>query len=103
MSYSMREIADRNCERTDKRTTIRAVAIDLDGTLLDTVGELAAAINAMLARIGHPDTAAIDRREVMATLSPRVLPENAIRNMVGKGMANLVNRALTASIGHEPS
>src|SRR5258706_15586682 len=84
-------------------TVIRAVAIDLDGTLLDTVGELAAAINAMLTRVGDHDSTPLQHKDVLAELSTRSLPENAVRNMVGKGLANLVGKALTAALGHEPS
>lgn len=82
---------------------IRAVAIDLDGTLLDTVGELAAAINAMLERLGHAAAAPVDQRLVIATLRVSTLPDAAVRNMVGKGMATLVNRALAAATGEEPT
>src|SRR5438477_10783686 len=102
----MRSTDDRTQTRRQplkSRLLIRAVAIDLDGTLLDTVGVLAAAINAMLAHVGHSDSIPFDHRNVMASLSTRSLPENAVRNMVGKGLANLVNKALAAAIGHEPS
>ncbi|MCK9202740.1 MAG: phosphoglycolate phosphatase, partial [Gallionella sp.] len=34
---------------------IRSVTIDLDGTLLDTVPDLAAAANAMLRELGRPE------------------------------------------------
>jgi len=56
---------------------IRAVLIDLDGTLLDTVPDLADAANAMLAELGR------------LTLS-----QDAIRDFVGKGIPNLVGRCL---------
>jgi phosphoglycolate phosphatase len=64
---------------------IRAVAIDLDGTLLDTIHDLAAAVNLMLDALG---------------LTP--LPQPRIRTFVGKGMANLVRRALHAAQAREP-
>jgi len=56
---------------------IRAVLIDLDGTLLDTVPDLADAANAMLAELGRP-----------------ALPVDTIRDFVGKGIPNLVGRCL---------
>lgn len=56
---------------------IRAVLIDLDGTLLDTVPDLADAANAMLAELGR-----------------LTLPQNTIRDFVGKGIPNLVGRCL---------
>lgn len=55
----------------------RAVLLDLDGTLLDTVPDLAAAVNAMLAGQG---------------LKP--LPAAAIRDYIGKGIPHLVERCL---------
>ena len=54
---------------------VRAIAFDLDGTLLDTIHDLATAINLMLARLNRP-----------------ALSKDTIRAMVGKGMANLVRR-----------
>jgi phosphoglycolate phosphatase len=60
---------------------VRAVTIDLDGTLLDTIPDLAAAANMMLAEI---------RR------SP--LDVELIRTFVGKGISNLVERVLAASV-----
>lgn len=62
-----------------------AVALDLDGTLLDTIDDLALAINALLADWGE-----------------RTLPTGMVRDFVGKGMANLVQRALGASRGIDP-
>ncbi len=59
----------------------RGVAIDLDGTLLDTVADLAAAVNAMLADFGRPP-----------------LSEAAVRSYVGKGARILVHRALSGSL-----
>ncbi len=60
--------------------TIRAVCIDLDGTLLDTIPDLAAAANRMLA--------ALD-------VSP--LPEERIREFVGKGAEVLIRSTLDAA------
>ena len=55
--------------------------IDLDGTLLDTIPDLAVAANMMLTEMGMP-----------------VLPEATIRNFVGKGINNLIDRTLTNSM-----
>jgi phosphoglycolate phosphatase len=65
---------------------VRAVALDLDGTLLDTIEDLAAAVNHMLADLKLP-----------------VLDLELVRTFVGKGIANLVMRALRASLGREPA
>ncbi|MBV8658357.1 MAG: phosphoglycolate phosphatase [Burkholderiales bacterium] len=59
---------------------IRAVALDLDGTLLDTIGDLAGAANAMRAELG---------------LAP--LDAKRLESFVGGGMLQLVHRALTDS------
>lgn len=64
---------------------MKAALVDLDGTLLDTAPDLAAAANAMLAELGHP-----------------VLDPEAVRDFVGKGLAVLVRRALEASLGRSP-
>ncbi len=58
---------------------IRSVTLDLDGTLLDTVPDLAAAANAMLIELGLP-----------------VREEREIRDFVGGGIALLVTRCLPA-------
>lgn len=63
---------------------VKAVLLDLDGTLLDTVPDLHAAANAMLQDMGRPP-----------------LPLEAIRQYVGKGINNLVKRLLTNSIAIE--
>jgi phosphoglycolate phosphatase len=59
---------------------IKAVLIDLDGTLLDTAPDLAAAANAMLAEHG---------------LEP--LPAQAVRDFIGRGIPHLVERCLQAA------
>lgn len=64
---------------------IRAVMIDLDGTLLDTIPDLAVAANMMLAEMQRP-----------------TLPEATIRNFVGKGINNLIERTLTGSLDGKP-
>ena len=63
--------------RAVSQLPLRAVLFDLDGTLLDTAGDLACAANRMLAKLGLP------RREA-----------SEIRNFVGKGTAKLVERCL---------
>lgn len=60
---------------------IRGVLIDLDGTLLDTAGDLAAAANRMLATLRLP---------------PRSRAE--VSTYVGKGIARLVERCLTGDL-----
>jgi len=59
----------------------RAVLIDLDGTLLDTVPDLAAAVNAMRAELGASS-----------------LPVETVASYVGKGADVLVHRALTEAL-----
>ena len=60
----------------------RAALFDLDGTLVDTAPDLAAAANRMLADLGRAP-----------------LPDDRIRDYVGKGVVNLVNRCFEASGG----
>ena len=64
---------------------VKAVMIDLDGTLLDTIPDLAAAANNMLIELGRAP-----------------LPEARIRNFVGKGIANLIERTLTDDMDGKP-
>ena len=61
---------------------VSAVTIDLDGTLADTIPDLAAGANAMLAELGRPG-----------------LPVDRIRTFVGKGIPKLVERTLTEAFG----
>jgi len=58
----------------------RAVLLDLDGTLLDTAPDLAAAANAMLAEQGLAR-----------------LPAGVIRGFIGRGIAHLVESCLQSS------
>jgi phosphoglycolate phosphatase len=62
------------------RRRIRAVLFDLDGTLVDTAPDLAAAANRMLAELGRPP-----------------LDEAGIRDYIGKGTVNLVHRCIEAT------
>ncbi len=55
----------------------RAVVFDLDGTLVDTIGDLTAALNRTLADLDLPPHS-----------------ENAVRGMVGGGLAKLLERGL---------
>ncbi|MFC3873715.1 phosphoglycolate phosphatase [Neisseria musculi] len=59
---------------------VQAVAFDLDGTLCDSVPDLAAAANATRQHMGLPP-----------------LPEHTVANYVGDGIASLVHRVLTDS------
>jgi phosphoglycolate phosphatase len=61
---------------------IRAALFDLDGTLVDTAQDLAAAANRMLAELGRPP-----------------LAEAGIRDYIGRGVVNLVHRCFEASGG----
>jgi phosphoglycolate phosphatase len=64
---------------------VKAVAIDLDGTLLDTIHDLAEAANRMREELNLP-----------------MLPVDEIKTFVGKGMVNLVKRSLTSGLDAEP-
>ncbi len=58
-------------------TTIRSVTVDLDGTLLDTIPDLAAAANAMMRELGRPE-----------------FPLQTVASFVGRGIPKLVARCL---------
>jgi phosphoglycolate phosphatase len=66
------------------RPAYRAAIIDLDGTLIDTLGDFAVALNATLADLGLP---AVERKFVART--------------VGKGSEHLIGRTL-AQAGSPP-
>jgi len=61
------------------------VLIDLDGTLVDSVPDLAFASDAMMRDLGLPERG-----------------ENAVRNWVGNGVERLVKRVLTEELYAEP-
>ena len=63
---------------------IRAAAFDLDGTLVDSASDLAAAANAMLGMLGHVP-----------------LAENRIAMLIGDGIDRLVEGVLSASTGQD--
>ena len=64
---------------------IKAVTIDLDGTLLDTVTDLAVAVDLLLEDLGRPP-----------------IDHALVRTFVGKGIPNLVSRSLESSYGGAP-
>jgi phosphoglycolate phosphatase len=65
--------------------SVKAVMVDLDGTLLDTAGDLAAAANMMLRELGKAE-----------------LPLETIKSYIGKGIQKLVKRSLTGTLDGEP-
>src|SRR6185436_8035891 len=65
---------------------VKAVMIDLDGTLVDSIPDLAAAANGMLRELG--------RAELDIAL---------VRTFVGKGIPNLVSRSLTGKLDGQVS
>ena len=57
--------------------SIEAVIFDLDGTLIDTAGELATALERTFRELGHAP-----------------LPVDEVRDLIGRGVPSLVERAL---------
>ena len=64
---------------------IKAVVIDLDGTLLDTAPDLAEAANRMLAELQLP-----------------LIEETTLKTYIGNGVARLIKRVLTRDMDAEP-
>lgn len=64
---------------------VKAVMIDLDGTLLDTAADLASAANLVLEELGH------------GAVDPEI-----VKTFIGKGVANLMRKSLIESTGEEP-
>ncbi len=77
----LRDCAQREGSTRTVRFVARAVLIDLDGTLVDSLPDIANATNAMRAELGLP-----------------VLPLTQIASYVGKGVDTLVHRALTETM-----
>lgn len=85
MNKSASRLADTSAADIEFPLLIKAVMIDLDGTLLDTAGDLAAAANMMLRELGRAE-----------------LPLETIQSYIGKGIQKLVKRSLTGSLDDEP-
>lgn len=64
---------------------IRGVAFDLDGTLLDTLPDIASSGNAMLSAVGR-----------------RPVSQETVRGFIGDGVAVLAKRLLTGHMDGEP-
>lgn len=64
----------------------KMILIDVDGTLVDSVPDLAYCVDEMMKRLGRP-----------------VRGEAEVRNWVGNGVERLVRRALTGRLDGEPS
>ena len=65
---------------------IRAIAIDLDGTLLDTIPDLCGAVNRALAELGFAE-----------------LPLQLVKSFVGKGLGEHMRKSLLTVLKREPS
>jgi phosphoglycolate phosphatase len=65
---------------------IRAIAIDLDGTLLDTIPDLCGAVNLTMTELDLPE-----------------LPLEIVKTFVGKGLMAHVGRSLRYVLNREPS
>tara|TARA_B100000686_G_scaffold176988_1_gene183956 strand:+ start:647 stop:1375 length:729 start_codon:yes stop_codon:yes gene_type:complete len=65
--------------------TVKVIMIDLDGTLLDTAGDLAISANIMLRKLGAVE-----------------LPLATVQSYIGKGIMNLVRRCLAHSLNNKP-
>ena len=70
---------------TGPRMRPRMILIDVDGTLVDSVPDLAYCVDEMMQRLGRPPHG-----------------EAAVRNWVGNGVERLVRRALIGELDGEP-
>lgn len=90
----MPSLADTDTPRMEERNApmhpcledITLVTFDLDGTLVDSVPDLAAAVDAALTDLGLPAPG-----------------EDKVRDWVGNGSRSLVERALTDALGEAPA
>ena len=73
-------------EMTNAISRIRAIAIDLDGTLLDTIPDLCSAVNRVLAELGFAE-----------------LPLQLVKSFVGKGLGEHMRKSLLAVLKREPT
>jgi phosphoglycolate phosphatase len=64
---------------------VKAVMLDLDGTLIHTAPEIAMAANEMLAALEKP-----------------ILPESQIQGFIGEGALTLIKRCLSHTLNNEP-
>jgi phosphoglycolate phosphatase len=64
---------------------VKAVMLDLDGTLIHTAPEIAKAANEMLAALNKP-----------------TLPQSQIQGFIGEGALTLIKRCLTHTLNMEP-
>jgi phosphoglycolate phosphatase len=85
MNKSVSPVVDTAAIGIEIPLSIKAVMIDLDGTLLDTARDLAEAANMMLRELGRAE-----------------LPLETIQSYIGKGVQRLVKRTLSGSLDGEP-
>ena len=71
-------------EMTNAIPGVRAIAIDLDGTLLDTVPDLCSAVNRALTELGLSE-----------------LPLQLVKSFVGKGLGEHMRKSLLAVLKRE--
>jgi len=85
MNHSLSGSANASAKKIKFPLAIKAIMIDLDGTLLNTAEDLALSANLMLKDLGLPE-------QSTAT----------IRSYIGKGIQKLVKRTLTGQLDGEP-
>ena len=71
---------------TNTIPAIRAIAIDLDGTLLDTIPDLCSAVNRVLTELGFAE-----------------LPLQLVKSFVGKGLGEHMRKSLLNVMKREPT
>ena len=82
MNKSLYSCSESSQTQMEFPLVVKAVMIDLDGTLLDTAGDLAIVVNMMLKELGKAE-----------------LPLSTIQSYIGNGIQNLVKKSLTKSYG----
>ncbi len=85
MNHSLSGSANASAKKIKFPLAVKAIMIDLDGTLLNTAEDLALSANLMLRDLGLPE-------QSTAT----------IRSYIGKGIQKLVKRTLTGQLDGEP-